>query len=94
MNKKQKIILYASVTSIVLMTVFPPVGPYTVSWDGVDLQSHLIGGGHAQYFGFIIEDSENIRYGLLCIQYGIVAVVAGCLICVFRDKNLKDDQKQ
>ena len=92
MNRKQKIVLYASVIAIVLMTVFPPVGPYTVFRDGVDLQGHLIGGGYTQYYGFIIEDSENIRYGLFSIQYGIVAVVAGCLIYAFRNKNLKDEQ--
>jgi len=93
MNWKQKIVLCMSMIIVVLMLIFPPIGPFPVIVVVGGKEVHR----YTQYLGLLVEDYGHIRFDLLAIQYIIVAVITVGLIFMLRgkkDEKPKDDQKQ
>lgn len=80
MNKKQKIVLWIGITLFVLMGLFPP---YSSS-----PQSTFAPSTHYDRLFFDM-GFEHVDSGTLFIQWAILGVITGGLICTLSDKKDK-----
>lgn len=93
-NKKQKICLWIGIAVIVLMGIFLPVGKRIISSHSRTNRGLVPDYKTIKYAFFFTAKSQEIEYGKLFGQWSIVGAVTGGLIYAFRDKKLKDEQKQ
>lgn len=83
MNNRQVIILWLSITAVVLMTLYPPILKTVPEQHGAVI-SYI----QAVHYEFILtEHVKNIQFGRLCLQWFIITIVAMGLMVTLKSKR-------
>ena len=91
MTDKQKIAFWAGLIVIQLMIIFPPISQSQATSESIgDATNSSIITDWINNYGLIIRDYNNINFGLLAVQIGVVAIITGCLIYALREKDKQE----
>jgi hypothetical protein len=94
MNRKQEILIWATLIIIQIMIIFPPVRRLEQAPEGVEEPPEIsVVTGWVPDYGIIVRDYKHIWYVALAVQTGIVAAISLILVPFLREKEPEEEDQ-